>query len=491
MPIGRYLPAPLRRAGLALSQSMVGAFAYDAVQNKSRRRPADGILRSEDAELAVEDRRKLLSDTRNIQRNFSAVAWMVRKHLDYTTTFAFDAKSGDDYADDWLEEFVAEWSEPENFDIAARHDLDSFLRVAEARRVIDGDVGLYKLRTGHLQAIEGDRIRTPYNGLPLDVPVDKVIHGVWTNDAGRAEAYAICKRARTTDWGQAGLDFQFETMARAQDLVLYSGFERFDQTRGVSQLAAGLNSLKDLYEGFDYTLLKIKLAQLFGLVLYRGDPNAIQPETYNSENAQDYSKLNLNNQRVLDLDVGDRAEFLESKTPSADTAAFFQQMLALTLKTLDIPYSFYNESFSTYSGSRQALLMYEQSASNSRKLPVRTRNHLLKWRLARAVVMGEVPSRVNVESLSWSWIHAGLPWIDPLKEVAADLMAIKGRLASRTEICRARGKDFFSIVDQLAREAQYLAKKGVSVAEIDEAALAAMNQPAPQTVEEEEPAHAG
>ncbi|ODA28065.1 phage portal protein [Planctopirus hydrillae] len=473
MPIGAYLPPFVRRAGLAFAKSLEGAFAYDAVKNNGRRRPADGIVRSADAELNAEDRRRLLSDSRTIEQNFSVVGWMVRKHLDYTTTFSFDAKSGDDYTDQWLEDFVAEWSQPENFDAAHRMDMDAFLRVAEGRRCIDGDCGLLKLENGQLQAIEGDRIRTPYNGLPNDVPKDEVIHGVHTDvyQAGRALAYAVCRRAKTTDYGQIGLDFQFERMVPVRDMLLYASFDRFDQTRGISPLAAGLNPLKDLYEGFDYTLGKIKLAQLFGLVLFRGDPDSITKDTYDEEEAQDYSKINLNSQRILDLDVGDRAEFLESRTPAADTAAFFQQMLALTLKTFDIPYSFYNESFSTYSGSRQALLMYEQSAHNSRKLPIRTRNHLLKWRLAVALLNNQIPSRVKIELMRWSWIHAGLPWIDPLKEITADLAAVRGRLASRTQICRLRGTDFYQIVDELAREEDYMRKKSVSVSEIDDKTL--------------------
>ena len=65
-------------------------------------------------------------------------------------------------------------------------------------------------------------------------------------------------------------------------------------------------------------------------------------------------------------DPGDRAEFLESKSPSTEFQAFSQVMVSVALKALDIPYSFYAENFTNYSGARQALLQYEQSAKIKR-----------------------------------------------------------------------------------------------------------------------------
>src|SRR5579872_2011014 len=65
---------------------------YDAVQDKGRRKAPTPINRSEDSELTPFDRWRLYGAGRDIYRNYSVAAWMVRKHLDYVSTFGFHAK---------------------------------------------------------------------------------------------------------------------------------------------------------------------------------------------------------------------------------------------------------------------------------------------------------------------------------------------------------------------------------------------------------------
>jgi len=453
-------------------------FGYDAVSNKGRRKPPDGVLRSEDAELNRTERRKLTSGTRDIHRNFAIAQWMIRKHLDYVTTFRFQPKGP--HAD-WLAAKVREWSKPEHFDIAGRHHRRMFFRLLEARRIIDGDCGMAKILTGHVQAIEGDRICTPYGGPPPGVPIDRVIHGVQVNDVGKAEAYSICKRGRVTDWGQQGIDLKFERMIPAQHMWLHARFDRFDQVRGISPIACALNDLRDTYESLEYIRMRMKLQQLFGLVLYRGDPQSITRE---SDAESDYETQNygetirLNGTKILDLDIGDRAEFLESKAPANETQQFIDQLVGITLKCLDIPFSFFKENFSNYSGSRQALLQYEQSASHTRSENIDLSDDWLDWRLGIAELQGDWPEGARRSDFWWLWIPAGMPWIDPLKEISAEVEALNAQLTSRQRICRERGQDFYQVADELKEERDYLESIGLTTdttpnADLNSALLAA------------------
>ncbi len=447
-------------AAWSAAKSLAGFVGYDAVTSKGKRKAPDGILRSEDAELNRTERRKLISSARELNRNFSIAAWAIRKHLDYVTTFNFQPKGK--HAD-WLAKFMGQWSKARNFDITGRHPMRRFFRIAEARKILDGDCFLNKLNTGHVQAIEGDRICTPYGGPPPGVPYEQILHGVQVDDVGRAVAYCVCKRGRITDWGQTGTDFTFERMIPAEHMLQHAHFDRFDQVRGISPMASALNNLRDVYEGLDYILMRMKLQQLFGLVLYRGDPTAIQPEMYDQRVeeglTQDYAHtVRLNGTKILDLDVGDKAEFLESKTPAAETQAFLQQMIAIALKAIDIPYSFYAENFSNYSGSRQALLQYEQSAANARSDNKELRDDLTLWRLQLAELRDELPPGATADDMEWDWIPTGLPWIDPMKEVSAQIAALNAGLTSRTRICRENGQDFYQIADERKEEDDYLAQ---------------------------------
>jgi len=164
----------------------VGKWAYDAIASTNKRQSPNGVLRSEDAELNAGQRAKLQSAGRDLNRNFTLLGWAIRKHLDYVSTFTFQAKGPREEANQKIEKFVKKWSKPANFDIAARHGLDRFIRLSEESRLVDGDMLIAKLKSGHVQAIEGDRIRNP-PGQNFDWQVnEKLLHGVVINEYGRA-----------------------------------------------------------------------------------------------------------------------------------------------------------------------------------------------------------------------------------------------------------------------------------------------------------------
>jgi capsid protein len=451
----------------------LGGSTYDAVQSKNKRSAPTGILRSEDAELTQADRKKMLSASRTLHRNFAVAAWMIRKHLDYVSTFSFQARTGNDALDESLEKLVRWWGQPANFDVTGRFSLPRFTRLAEMRRTVDGDMGILKLNSALVQAIEGDRVRTPIGGLPADYSAADFIHGVRTNAAGRPLEYCICKRGATNDSSGAAATFQFERIIPARNLYHFGYFDRFDQVRGISPLATAVNTLRDTYEGFDYALAKMKVAQMFGLVFYR---EATEMEEHHEEVADTLGATSTSSEDgtgyevdfgrgpiKLDLDPGDRAEFLEAKSPSTEFQAFSQTMVGVALKALDIPYSFYAENFTNYSGARQALLQYEQSAKIKRADVQAMLDHLTAWRVSLWIQDGVLPN-VALTDVRWDWIPSGVPWIDPLKEINADIAAIGAGLSSRTRRLKEQGIDFYELVDELAAEQKYLIDKGLAPA---------------------------
>lgn len=437
-------------------------FGYDAATSTGRRAQPPGLLRSEDRELMPWFRRRLVSAGRNIHRNFSIAGWMIRRHLDYCSTFEFHSRTGIPDLDEQVEALINWWSQPENCDITGRYNLARQIRLAEERRTVDGDVGCLKLNDGRLQWIEGDRIQNITPDMPdgWEFP-GQFVHGVQTDQFGKPIAYCVCRRAL--------IGFVFERVVSADNLILHGFFDRFDQLRGISPFAAAINVLRDCYEGFDYALAKAKVSQLFALAFYRetDDPlGNVTPRLDEDGNPVGYDVDFSKGPVKLDLEPGDRAEFLESHTPSSEFQAFTQAMISTALKALDIPYSFYAENFTNYSGARQALLQYEQSADTKRADVQHLLDHLTAWRLGMFVQDGRLslPAGVTVADLNWEWVARGLPWIDPLKEAQADAAAIDAGLSSRQRRCKERGEDWFEIADELAQEQEYLKAKGIELA---------------------------
>lgn len=433
-------------------------FGYDATEDKKRRRLVSSVSRSEDRELDTARRKQLQASARDLPRNFAIAAWAIRKHLDFVSRFNFDCSTGDTNFDDTLESLMAEFSEAENFDIQGRHDRDRWLRIFEARACVDGDVLGVMLKSGHLQAIESDRIKSRY-GWDAD---DSVVHGVRLDAAGRARSYQIHRRL---PFGS----MEYEREVAAENCLFHGYFDRFDQVRGISPLAPGLNSLQDVYENFDYALAKAKVSQLFGIAFTRDADEAPAPvtEDVDDEDSDEGPRYSINFGRgpvTLDLEPGDKAEILESKQPSHEFREFTLAMIMVALKSLDIPFCFYDESHTNYYGSRAAVVLYIAACDHKRKQLHRMLRQMTIWKVRQWVTQGRLvlPAGMKPETIPCTWTHAGIPWWDPSKEVNADLQAVKAGLRSRREIRKERfGDDWFKVAEDLREEELYAEQLGL------------------------------
>lgn len=63
--------------------------------------------------------------------------------------------------------------------------------------------------------------------------------------------------------------------------------------------------------------------------------------------------------------------------------------------------------------------------------------------------------------LQHEWIAPGMKWIDPLKEANANKIALETNQTTLAEIAGNTGNDWREIIDQRAREIEYMKEKGV------------------------------
>jgi len=430
--------------------------AYDSSETDTKRRAPSTRLKAVDNILTPTKRKRLVASTRDIVQNFSIASWAVRRHLDYVSSFSFQPRTGDDGLDRELMTLLEWYSRPLNCDVSGRHSLPSMIRLAEERRTIDGDVFLVKMSSGHLQAVEGDRVRTDSMGNSSGD--DGLVHGCRVSKGGRLQSIAV--HGRTKSGG-----YEFERMVRAGNVYHVGYFDRFDQIRGVSPMAPAINSFRDVYEGADYALAKMKVSQLFGLAFYRENP-----DEFGAAASSDGAGYDVDFGRgpvQLDLEPGDRAEFLESKSPPQEFQAFMQTMVGVALKCLDIPFSYYDESFTNYFGAKSAQVHYEKSCKSKRATLRETLDRITLWRLGLFIEDGHLtlPSGMDIGAVAWEWVHDGTPWWDPSKEVKGDVLAIAAGLKTRSQVIKERhGRDFRDVIDQLAREEEYIRDAGISVA---------------------------
>jgi capsid protein len=460
--------------------------AYDAVEDRGRRRPARNDTRSEDAILTSAKRKKLVGTARDVIRNYCTAAWMVRAHLDYVSSFAFQARTGADDLDAALEDLIWSAGLRKNFDVGGRFSLAKSLRISEARRVLDGDVFWAKLASGRVQIIEGDRVRLPSGGIPPDSGWAKedfpeLYQGVSVSPGGRMQAVCICKR--TAD----GSGYEFERVIPARNVWQHAFWDttyRVDQVRGITPLAPALNSLQDIYEGCDLAMAKAKVAQMFGLVFFRkameeqegwaasraagGDDDgetAGEGGADATPAAQDSDLYDVDpgsGPFKLELQDGDDAKFLSTNTPETELLNWMQFSTDLAIKCLDIPYSFYDTSKANYYGRKADIQQYEASARSKREDNSQLLDEWTAWRLRLAILDGSLalPGAMTLDQVEWEWVPAGMPWVDKLRDMKADQLAIESHLDNVPRVARRAGQDAYEIArEQLDYEKWLIAER--------------------------------
>lgn len=451
-------------------------FGYHAAEASTRRADSGTKVRSADDLLTEKGRGRVTATARDGRRNFAVAAWMVRKHLDYITSFTFQPSTGNaDFDKAWHDRMV-KWAGSKNAcDVSGRRDLPTMLRMSEAHRVIDGDVLLVRLANGQLQPVEGDRIRTRKAEKRGDVP-DNVAHGVVYDKTLRHLRYMVHKRT-----GRGTYDFERDVNAANAYLLGY--FDEFDQLRGVSPLTTALNPLKDVYEAGEYALAKMKIAQLFGLAIYREAldedddiPGPDVPDDDTESDGADASAAEEDGDRYevdfgkgplkLELEPGDKAEFLESQSPSIPFQEFSLTEIGIALKSLDIPLCFYQEDKTNFYGSRAAAMQYERSCEPKRRDIQALLRVLTIWKTIEWVNGGELTLPAGLllsDAIDMSeWVPQGTPWWKPNEEITGDKSAIRCGFKTHDQVTRQRlGKPFRQVVDAIAEEIQYARDRGV------------------------------
>ena len=441
---------------------------YDALEAKGRRKAAPSSIVREDTHLKGGRRKRLQANANDIARNFSIAAWMIRRHLDYVARFDFHSRTKDRGLDTAIEELMKTQSMAANCDRGGRVTREKLFRMAEARRVLDGDTGFILLQDGRLQGIEADLIRDPEKTLGPYEWVD----GTEADYAGLIRNFAVWGRSR------GGVGYEFKRIIPARNFILYGFFERYasEQRRGVSPIAAALNPFRDVYENIEYALIKAKLSQLFAIALMRDTDAEPLDDTMPGVNAdadEDEEETEppprtidlTHGPTVLDLDPGEKVEVVESKNPSNELQNFTRLVMMIAFKALDIPYSFFDESHTNYSGSRGSWMHYERACLDKRDDQIEMRKRWTDFQLRRWVLSGQLklPGGMTVEDVKTEWVPLGMPWWKPAEEITGDLMAISSGLDSPLRVTKERGRgDVFDNIDDLLEVLKYARERGMT-----------------------------
>ena len=438
---------------------------YDALTSGTKRRSARRRVVPEDKHLTESRRTALAENGYDVWRNFGLLGWAIRQTLDYCCMFDFQPRTGDDGLNRDLRFLMERDTSASRVDVFGRMDWDDMRRVSEAQKILAIDAFYVQMRDRTLQLIEG-----AYCKDPLDVAKRRKNNGErWLNGA------KLNKRGRVVAWNFREVNPVTGSDERDRDIRAGRVWQhcQFDVRPNVIRpqqpMTAHINGFRDLQQILEAMRAKVNTSQFFGVVLKR-KVDSDDEEFEDDEELKVDRKPGANN--TFNIEPDEAIETVESNHPAQSVQEFVKLMIQDCLSALDIPYSFFNEAFTNFSGSRLGWLRYERACTARRKTQQRLHRKMTMWRLNQWTLpedlggTGELslPSGMSLNQLPFKWVPRGVAWWKPKEELDTDLRAYAAGLKSLQDIADEHGLgDVRENIREILAEREAIADGGLDV----------------------------
>jgi lambda family phage portal protein len=342
--------------------------------------------------------------------------------------------------------------------LAVRQIIESgeFLSV---RRSLKRDQGRPYMMA--LDIIEPDRLDSSLT----DLSDPNTRFGITANDRGEPITYHILK-THPGDIVQAFGNERESVKVPAVDPdgrpIVFHMFPilRPGQTRGIPFFAPVIDLFKQMADYLEAEVVAARIAACFAAFIKV--ENAYGMALGNAESGTDAEGKRLEGFEpgmIEYLKPGESVEFANPTRPGVTFDVFMEKILRMIGAALGLPYELVLKDFSktNYSSARAALLQAYRVFKVWQRMIV---NHLLQplWELLieEAWLRGELtaPSfqKYRWEYCRCAWIPCGWQWVDPLKEVEANKVAVEMGFKTRGDVCAEQGEDWEEKAEQAARE---------------------------------------
>lgn len=447
---------------------------YDAAQttelNKNHWASADHY--SADASLLPHVRRTLRNRARYEMRNNSYAAGIAstwandlvgtgpRLQLDLGPDVSPDAVRA-------VETAVYDWSV--NVDLARK------LRIAKAAKITDGEVFALKTNNGRLRGVQLDvkLVEADQVMSPLGFMTENDVDGLRFDQDGNVSQYWVARHHP----GSLTPGFILEGNWVDSDFVCHwFHATRPGQHRGVPEIAPALELFALLRR---YTLAVVTAAETaanFAAIF-----KTTMPASGTASGIDLGETLPIVRGMAMAAPEGWEPVQMKAEHPTSTHDSFVRRMLNEIARSIDMPYivAAMDSSSANYSSMRGDYLVYRKRIAVERNDMERVFLDplLMSW-LDEAVDVGGVIFRglPPFAAWNWSWTWDGFEHVDPLKEANADAAMVAANMASLSEVCAKRGRDWRVVMRQRAAESALQQELGLNPPQQD----AASNDPQEQ-----------
>ena len=249
-----------------------------------------------------------------------------------------------------------------------------------------------------------------------------------------------------------------------------------EQVRGVSTLSTGVKLFRNLSDSIDYELLAQVVTASFPVFIameggQSGLPDMVReqyglPAPGEPEEKRYYQTVDPG--QLIYGNAGEKPQVLESKRPSNNFMNFVELILRAQGAASGISYETMIRDFSksNYSSARAALnedwktfLLYRSHFVRMYCQPIWDMVMEEAWLRGKVVLPKGAPDFYQSRFL-WCncyWYGPSRGYIDPVKEIQANVLAIQNRLMTRHEHFAQYGSDFSESMDTIESEEKRLA----------------------------------
>lgn len=400
-------------------------------------------------------------------------------------------------ADAWQDQTMQEFSLWANnkraCDAIGVNDFYGMQQLALSSWLISGDVFAlvkrypikpltpYSLR---LHLIEADRVSTPVLGEISHIPLqtmgkskdgNTIYDGVEVDKNGMIQAYHVRNTypfemtTETTEWVRVRA---YGDRTELPNILHIMDSERPEQYRGVSYLAQVIEPILQLRRYTESELVAAIVESFFTAFVLtegNGDDNPMnEVGGSQGEVSRDENEYEMGPGTVNFLKKGESVTFGDPKRPNSGFEMFTKAISEQIGAALEIPADLLLKSFTkSYSASRAALLESWKAFKMRRQWFVRDFcDPVYELWMDEAVARGRITAPgffsdpvIRAAYLGCEWIGPSQGQLDPIKEINAEVAAIREGITTREQsTIRINGGQWDSNVERLMRENEKLAQ---------------------------------
>lgn len=244
----------------------------------------------------------------------------------------------------------------------------------------------------------------------------------------------------------------------AEDIIHVLQLLAPGQIRGLSWLLSVLLRLHDLDAYEDAQLMRQKVAAMFAGFIFDPDGTA---SAFSGDQENSVLKSGMEPGTLKVVPPGYDIKFSEPAEAGQSYEPFIKQQLRSIAAAVGITYEQLTGDMTgvNYSSARVALIEFRRRIEALQQHVVIHQLCRPVWKrfVDTAVLAGALPAdayeRDPQAFYAVRWVPQGWQWVDPLKDVQADRLAVEAGFKSRAEVVAERGRDPDKVDAELAEDA--------------------------------------